>query len=160
MKEVYNNLFVGSDYDCQATSGYAVIHACKTCHQKALNYRKSLPNIHPHYLVYENKLHLFLNMVDMEQELMAKYTNPIMKAGVNFIDKHINGSPVLIHCNQGLSRSPSIALVYLTIKGKLPASNFYDALKAFTEIYPQYNPGRGIALYLNNNWNSLIKEDE
>jgi len=158
MKEVYNNLFVGSDYDCQANSEHAIIHACKTCHKKALNYRKSLPNTHPHYLIYEGENHLFLNMVDMEKELMAKFTDPIMKAGVGFIDKHIDESPVLIHCNQGMSRSPSIALVYLAIKGKLPASNYNDASKAFTELYPKYNPGRGISLYLNNNWVKLIRE--
>jgi predicted protein tyrosine phosphatase len=160
MKEVYNNLFVGSDYDCRATSEHAIIHACKTCHQKVLNYRKSLPNTHTHYLIYEDGNHLLLNMVDMKQELMAKFTDPIMKAGLEFIDKHIDKLPVLIHCNQGMSRSPSIALLYLAIRGQLPTGNYNDASKAFTELYPQYNPGRGISLYLNNNWNKLVKEGE
>jgi hypothetical protein len=34
-------------------------------------------------------------MVDMEQELLPKYTHPIMKAALNFIDKHIKINNVL-----------------------------------------------------------------
>ncbi len=156
MKEIHTNLYIGNDSSCHANSDYAIIHACKTCHQKALRYTKSLPPTHPHYLIYKSNHHLFLNMVDMDRELMPQFTNPIMKAAIEFIDTNINDKKVLIHCNQGMSRSPSIGLLYLAIKGSLPTDSYRNAVSEFQKIFPNYNPGSGIASYMNRNWNDLI----
>lgn len=39
MQEIIQNLFVGGDSDClRANHNIPTIHACKTCHQKALGY--------------------------------------------------------------------------------------------------------------------------
>ena len=157
MIEIHENLFVGDDYDCKKSyNEYAIIHACKTCHQKALNYNKSLPSNHSNYLIYEKGNNLFLNLVDMPKEFMPKYTDPIMKKALAFIDIHKNIKPVLIHCNQGFSRSPSIGLLWLAINNHICNNDYCSASIDFKKIYASYQPGTGVNLYLQNNWERLM----
>jgi hypothetical protein len=157
MIQIIDNLFVGSDLDCTFYGEEVpIIHACKTCHRKALGYKNSLTSVHPNYLIYQKQNHLFLNMVDMEQELLPKYTNPIMRSAVVFIEQYIQDKKVLIHCNQGQSRSPSIALVYLAKNKIISDVSFEKACDDFSNIFKNYEPGKGILLYLRNNWNTLL----
>ena len=157
MKEILENLYVGDDADClNVGSDFAIIHACKTCHQKGIGYRGSLPSSHPNYLFFERENHLYLNMVDMECELLPRFTHPIMNRAILFIEKNITKKPILIHCNQGFSRSPSIGLVYLARENKITSDLYYNANNDFLKVYPNYLPGRGIELYLMNNWEYLM----
>lgn len=133
-----------------------MIHACKTCHQKALGYSGSLPSSHPNYLVYESGDDLYLNLVDMDREFLPKYTHPIMSAAMGFIDTWIDAGPILIHCNQGCSRSPAIGLVYMARKGAVDASSYQAARNDFMKLFPAYMPGRGISLYLEHWWQELM----
>jgi hypothetical protein len=160
MVEIFNNLYVGNETDCSFNTfdKMAIIHACKfPCHAKAVGYRGSLSPTHPNYLIMEQGLHLFLNMVDMERELSPLYTNPIMKSAMAFIEKHIVGQKILIHCNQGLSRSPSIALLYLAHEGHIANDSYSNAVNDFRKLFPVFNPGLGIALYMKNRWKEIIK---
>jgi predicted protein tyrosine phosphatase len=159
MKEIFKNLFIGTELDCSFTISpdWSIVHACKNpCHVNAVSYKGSLPSTHPNYLVMVKEEHLFLNIVDMENELSPFYTNPIMKSAIAFIEKHIATKKILIHCNQGLSRSPSIALLYLAIKGFIANDSYTDAVGDFRKMYPVFNPGRGISLYMNNNWGVIM----
>lgn len=159
MQEIFKNIFIGSDRECNFNNSldWAIVHACKyPCHVQSVGYRGSLPSTHPNYLVLEKEKHLFLNMVDMEKEFSPIYTNPIMKSAMAFIEKHIDTQKILIHCNQGLSRSPSIALLYLATKGVIANGSYTGAVVEFQKLYPGFNPGRGIALYMNNNWNEIL----
>ena len=158
MTEIHPHIFIGTDQECINTNSpdWATIHACKNpCHASAVGYRGSLPSTHPNYLILENSEHLYLNMVDMNNELMPKFTNPIMKSAFAFIDKHIAERKLLIHCNQGLSRSPSIALLYLARKGEVANDLYSSAKNDFLKRYPIFNPGRGIELYMINNWQDI-----
>ena len=158
MIEIIDNLFIGNDYDCSICGNdYYVIHACKTCHQRGVGYRGNLSSNHPNYLSFENGNHLFLNMVDMERELLAKFTHPILKSALAFIRTHIVNQKILIHCNQGQSRSPSIGLIYLAQTKNIPNNSYQDAREEFLKIYPAYLPGIGIALYLQNQWENISK---
>ena len=158
MLEIYKNIFIGDDNDCRlAADNFAIIHACKTCHQSGVGYHGNLSSSHPNYLIKEYDIHLYLNMVDMEQELLPKFTHPIIQTAMNFIQSNIDNKKILIHCNQGFSRSPSIGLLYLAIKNFLPNIDFNSARNEFENIYPNYQPGRGIALYMQNNWNDLME---
>lgn len=157
MKDIFPNLFVGSDIDCsQINSNFACIHACKTCHQTGVGYRGNLPSSHLNYLIYENGIHLYLNMVDMDRELMPKFTHPIMKCAIIFIEKYLHERNILIHCNQGQSRSPAIGLLYLARHEIVDNSSYSSAKTAFSLLYPQFNPGLGIELYLNRNWKDVL----
>jgi hypothetical protein len=156
MKKIEDNLFVGDDYDClNCSHSHLIIHACKTCHQKGVGYKGNLSSSHPNYLIHEKGKHLYLNMVDMEKELIAFYTHPIMKAAMNFIERNINGCNILIHCNKGQSRSPAIGMIYLARLNKIKNKSYQEAAVDFKKIYNDYMPGRGVELYLKNNWKEL-----
>ncbi|MBU0761657.1 MAG: dual specificity protein phosphatase family protein [Candidatus Altiarchaeota archaeon] len=160
MIEVSANLFVGNEADCHHTNedGWAVVHACKhPCHQNSVGYRGNLSSPHPNYLIKEVDNHLFLNMVDMVQPLSPKFTNPMMNAAIGFINRNIERKKVLIHCNKGQSRSPSIAMVYLA-KNHLIPNDYDQAIEQFIKKYPAYSPGNGISMYLKKNWSYLMDE--
>jgi predicted protein tyrosine phosphatase len=64
-----------------------------------------------------------------------------------------DGASLLIHCNKGESRAPSLALLLLTKHvGLIKGDSFDDAKKHFTKIYPEYLPGIGIQTFLRENW--------
>ena len=153
MFEVYPNLFIGALRECFFTQrdDWAVIHACKSpCHQRALGYKGNFPKNHPNYLVYENGNHLFLNMIDPSEPL---FMPPLFVVSLDFIEKHISKRKVLIHCNLGLSRSPSIALLYLAKRARaINGERYRKAAQDFVKLFPNYQPGRGIALYLAIHW--------
>ena len=157
MKEVYTNIFIGSKDDCN-NSSFAIVHACKTCHRKTLGYTNKLEQNHPNYLIYQkDDMNLYLNLVDMENEFLPKYTDPIIEKALTFIDSHIKERPVLIHCDQGMSRSPSIGLLYLAINNIIPNDSYLSARKEFEKLYTTFNPGNGITKYLQKHWDRLIK---
>lgn len=162
MKEVYKNLFVGDMNDCynlDVVDSSVIVHACKTCHKEGVGYEGNLKSDHPNYLIKEQEFDLFLNMVDMERELMAKFTNPIMKAAFIFIDKHLKaGHKVLIHCDKGGSRAPSVAMLYLAKINGWP--DYADAKFCFKDRYPEYHPGTGIELYMKKNFTDIMNLTE
>lgn len=154
--EVSPHLYIGSENECSFSNSkeWALIHACKSpCHQRVLGYTGSLPSTHPNYLVYEIENHLFLNMIDPPQPL---FKPQLFIKSLDFIDKHIENQKVLIHCNLGKSRSPSIALLYLAKRlKKITNSSYESACVDFNKIYPYYQPGSGIMQYLSRNWDML-----
>lgn len=157
MQEITDNLFVGSDQDCiSINSEFKVIHACKTCHQKGVGYSGNLSQSHPNYLIFLRNNNLYLNMVDMDRELLPKFTHPMVKIAMDFISENISKSKILIHCNQGESRAPSLGLIYLAKNNIINSDSYFEATKDFVSIYPNYNPGIGIRLYLNKNWNEIL----
>ena len=159
MIKIHDNLFIGNEYDCfdDDRVEWVVIHACKSpCHQRAVGYRRNLNKNHPNYLILEKEKHLYLNMVDMNTMLSHDYTEPIIKAALNFIDRNINSKNVLIHCNQGNSRAPTLALLFLAKrKNILPNNNYGKAKIEFMKLFANYIPGIGIDRYLENYWNDL-----
>jgi len=161
MKKIIENLYIGSDFDCRLAiaNSYAIVHACKhPCHRRGVGYKGNLKPTHPYYLIKRSGSNLYLNMVDMEKKMLARYTHPIMKAALQFIDGNINEKKVLVHCNQGLSRSPSIILLYLACKKIITNESYQKAKSEFIQkYYSRYNPNQGIRLYLNSNWHELIK---
>ncbi|MDI6737993.1 MAG: dual specificity protein phosphatase [Nanoarchaeota archaeon] len=160
MIEVFKNLYVGNETNCfqELKEEWAVIHACKSpCHQRKVGYKGSLPQNHPEYLISEKDNHLYLNIVDMPNTLSPKYTDPIINRAIQFIEQNISTKKVLIHCNQGESRAPSIALIYLANKGIIQKANFEGAIKQFKERYTNYSPARGIYSYMKVNWETITK---
>ena len=59
-------------------------------------------------------IRLYLNLIDPPNP--AYIPKEIIDAALEFIDKGLkDGKRVLVHCNQGESRSPGIGLLYLAI---------------------------------------------
>ena len=90
------------------------------------------------------------------QAIVQIIQNTVMMKAMSFIDDYISNKNILIHCNQGQSRSPSLALIYLARQNVISNVSYQSALKDFIKLYPIYNAGTGIALYLNHNWIDLI----
>lgn len=161
MIEVHPNLFVGSQDDeaaIRGRAGWFVVHACKEpYHRQALGYTSpGAPKQHPEYLLAERPGRLILNLVDVAQ---VSFIAPIIvDTALGAIDHHISEFKVLVHCNQGLSRSPSIALLYLLKHtDALGSHDPAAALLAFRRLYPPYAPGQGMADYVQLNWAKYLQ---
>lgn len=163
MKEVYPNLFVGNQIDYEeivaVQAGWMVLHACKEpYHRQALGYSgRAAPRDHPEYLVARRGNRLILNMVDVDNPDF--FDKGMIDTGLNFIDEALkNNKKILIHCNLGESRSPSIALLYMASRlGVLPNESLQAAEVEFKKIYPAYNPKPGILGFLEIRWDEYTK---
>ncbi len=156
MIEVHANLFVGHEGDCffYEKEGWAVVHGCKIpCHQHAVGYSGNLPRTHPNYLVLERGSHLFLNMIDPDLPLFMPAT---FAATLAFMDKFWGTRKILIHCNQGNSRAPSLALLFLAKRLRvIDGTTFDTAARDFKRLYPPYQPGAGLLRHLRENWTRI-----
>lgn len=156
MIEVCPNLYVGSEIDEQRVRGQAgwfFIHACKEpYHRQVLGYTgRAAAKTHPEYLIARRNGRLILNLVDVDD---PGYIAPeIIDAALEAIRDNIQSSKILLHCNQGQSRSPGIALLYLLKHTDLVGQqDMTAAVVAFRAIYPPYAPARGMAEYIRLNW--------
>lgn len=110
---------------------------------------------HNNYLIKEEPGHIYLNIVDMAH-LSHEFTYPIISAAVNFMKDKIDTCQIIIHCNQGVSRSPALALVFLAkILNEISKESYDLAKDDFIELYPPYCPGIGVDNYLRKHWNDL-----
>jgi protein-tyrosine phosphatase len=82
------------------------------------------------------------------------FAKEMIDKALDFIDENLsNGKKVLIHCNQGESRSPSIALVYLASRTDvLPRDSLEEAEIKFRSFYPLYDPKPGLREHIRQNW--------
>lgn len=156
MQEIYERVIVTNNLSCtNGNENIAVVHACKSpCHQSAVGYQGKLPNTHPNYLVLEKENDLFLNIIDSPLPL---FMPPLFTAFLEFSNKHWGqGKKLLNHCNQGESRAPSLAMLFLA-KGVsvIPDTSYEAARSEFEKLYPRYNPGKGIQTYFSKNWELL-----
>lgn len=156
MIEVHLNLFVGDEIDERRLSrepGWFFIHACKEpYHRRALGYTgRAAPKNHPEYLIARREGHLILNLVDVDD--VNYVADEIVDAALEAIHRNLGSAKVLLHCNQGQSRSPSIALLYLRRHtDRFTGVALADALQTFQTLYPPYAPARGMADYVRLNW--------
>jgi predicted protein tyrosine phosphatase len=155
-QRVHERLSFGDEASCTHTidSPLAVIHACKEpCHRRAVGYStRTIAKTYPSYLVHERGHHLYLNLIDPPQPLfmMASF-----EAFLSFVDREIAERDVLIHCNQGESRAPSLALLYMAKRLRsLPNETYVTAASAFRQRFP-YNPGQGVKDWLTTSWHKF-----
>ncbi|MFA5322134.1 MAG: dual specificity protein phosphatase family protein [Smithella sp.] len=159
MKEVFENLYCGNDNDwhglekeCvpgrdvdQPTNGWAVLHACKESHHRQfLCYTgRGAPKDSPEYLWAERGNRLALNIVDAPSSIF--FSKDMIDKALDFVEQKLGeGLKVLVHCNEGFSRSPSICLLYLIKHGIITGETMEDCEAEFLKIYPEYNPGAGM----------------
>ena len=154
MYKICNNLYVGSDMRYKSIRNekdWCVIHACKEpYHRQLLRYTsRGCPSSHPEYYFAERDNILYLNLVDAND--VDYIPQVVIDKAIDFIKKHISKYKVLVHCNQGYSRSPSIALLYLRYTGQmnLPIEQAYTKFK---EIYPKFQPNKGMNDYIIKHW--------
>ena len=158
MIEIHPNLYVGHqgdfEYQVKGREGWAVVHACKEpYHRELLGYTtKGAPKGHPEYLVAVRGDRLFLNLVDVKDPAFV-HVELVEKAIAFIHEKLTAGKKVLVHCNQGESRGPGIAFLYLLRHtAVLPKTSLNVALETFRTMYPAFYPGAGIAGYIAAHW--------
>ena len=164
MREVIQNLFVGNEVDYETKvrndDSWAVVQACKEpYHRQALGYKRlGAPKDHPEYLIARRDNRLILNIVDADNP--AYIPKEIIDAALLFISEQLSlGKKVLVHCNQGASRSAGIALLYLAKNGHIQNDSLASAEKNFKQIYPACSMAGGIRGFLQQNWSSYTKEN-
>ena len=159
MIEIHPGLYVGDErdyYRVQHETGWCFVHACKEpFHRQALGYAsRGAPRDHPDYLIARRGDRLILNLVDAPDP--AFIPREIIDAAIEYTHSALSaGKRVLVHCNQGESRSPCIGLLYLIVNtDRLPDDSLESAEGAYRVIYPPYNPGRGMRGFMAANWAS------
>lgn len=133
---------------------WAVVHAAKEpYHRDFVGYvERAAPKDHPEYLFARRDNRLALNLIDVAD---VKYMpEPLWAAAIAFITEHHDaGREVLIHCNQGGSRAPSLALLWLSFSDpEWGLLKFADAEERFRGLYPAYSPAAGPRDFVANNW--------
>ncbi len=158
MKRILNtNLYVGAinDFSNVNDDDWAIVHATQTIHYQIFGWNRTSnkPNKnHPNYIYYEKDNRLSLNWVDGGASLYEWSGNGTFIKILNFIEKWLPQRKVLVHCDQGFSRSPSLCLLFLAKRTKsISNASYQDAKTDFLRIYPEFSPG-GIGDYIKDNW--------
>lgn len=168
---VHDRIFVGDQSDCRSFQCFsppprsfekghvhremAVIHACKSpCHQRAVRYSGSLDETHPNYLSLVRDDQLFLNLIDPPTTMFRLESFDVF---MRFASEHYSaGRGLLIHCNQGVSRGPSLALVFMAKKlAAVEPGSFEAARRSFGKRYKKYIPSSGIEEFLKTHWEKI-----
>ena len=158
MRQVYDRIFVGNHTDCeQVDKSWAVVHACKyPCWADVVGLGKAraLPKSHPHYLYYRSGDHLYLNLVDSNQPLFMPQSFSIF---LDFMQEmYDEGKTILIHCNMGFSRSPSLALLFLAKRLRVISDELYNrAVVDYAKLDANFFPGAGLRYFMTFNWKNL-----
>ncbi len=163
MIEVYNGLFVGNerDYegDVRGQPNWRVVHACKEpYHRRELGYSgRAASKTHPEYLFARRGDRLILNLVDAPDPTYIP--KEVVDAALDFIDLSLNETRrVLVHCNEGGSRAPSIAFLYLVARTeRFVALGEQAALTEFRSLYPAFNPAAGMLGFIRANFPSYCR---
>lgn len=160
MKEVKENLFVGNgqDYDSLKNDmAWSFVQAAKEpWHRNALGYAgRAAPKDHKEYLIVQRENRLILNMVDAD---VPDYFSPeLFIAACRFIERELaKGKKVLVHCNQGESRGPAVALVFLAGIGEFGNCDYKGAKAQFEKLYP-FKPKNGVDKFLEKSWETLFE---
>ena len=160
---VYPKLFVGNQQDYENgtfTDDYSFVLAAKEpFHRATLQYTgRAADKTDPEYLFARRDNKLILNLVDAPKPEF--FDKRIIDTALEFIDEQLNaGRNVMIVCNQGESRSPSIAMLYIATKclSEVGGVKFVDYEAVFMNTYPSYNPGAGIRAFMKQHWNEYVK---
>jgi hypothetical protein len=160
MIQVSKELFIGDDdsydYGIRKYDNWAVIHACKErWHREFVGYKtRGCPKDSDEFYCAIRDRELALNMVDVDNP--EWFNKDMIKIAMGFALKYSEAYSLLIHCNRGESRSPSLGLLYLAITGEIPGDTFHSAELEFLKRYKFYNPKKGIRQHLIKNWDEYL----
>ncbi|MDD5354932.1 MAG: dual specificity protein phosphatase [Candidatus Omnitrophica bacterium] len=149
MIEIFPNLFIGDENDCvqDAVDKFSIVHACKDpCYEKFItDNNMEKPQVDKSgylYLPIEVKEDLYLNIIDRPN---PRFYTPLFDVALDFIYKKIKENKrVLVHCNKGLSRSPTLAIAYVCKFRGVDIKRWPDVLLKKID----YNPSPGMFEFL------------
>lgn len=168
IKQIAPHVFIGSgqDFEDAVTDGAGfdlIISAAKEpWHREALGYKgRGAPKEDPEYLVAYRPGRVILNFVDAAD---VKYiSEDCIAAALEELHAAVaDGRDVLVHCNLGESRAPTIGLLYVLSCEDLNAGfkeceNGYEVIDRYTtHFYPDYNPGDGLRDFVLDKWSNYL----
>lgn len=156
MAEIIDRLYVGGDREyerVQGNAGWSFLRCCKEGlggHRQLLGYHTLAAPKGANYLWYRKGNILALNVLDLDDPSFI--SKDMIDQGIAFVQERLDaGDKVLIACNQGHSRGPTITLLYLRTIGEMP-HNFIKAERIFRTLYPKYDPGSGMRGFARSHW--------
>jgi len=151
------NLFIGDRGDSRLRHDpeWAVVNTAKTVHCEVMGWSSVTPKGHPNYLSFEQDNFLSFNWVDGGAFLYNMSGPESFTRALDFIERWAPTRNVLINCDLGQSRSPTVALLYLAKRlHVIPDTSFAEAKAEFLKLYPRYTPA-GIGDFVAAHWDEI-----
>jgi hypothetical protein len=152
------NILITSDvgYEANKQKDYSFVQACKDpYHRQAVKYTgRGCPKDSPEYLYAVRGNRFIMNIVDADDPSFFK--DEMIDSAIKFINN--STCPVMVHCNEGKSRGPSIALLYLVKNGTITGTT-EEIFGKFRQFCPEYSPKEGIYLYARHRINKMVNGD-
>lgn len=186
MTELAHNIFIGTVGEINENPGWKIVNLAHTYHYKLHEWgiRDGVDRTQDKcYVVHENSRMLSINWIDANEAKYFDYNGEgvrVFEKIFNFITKFKHDFKILIVCNKGHSRAPSVGMAYLAKKTdilstRIPSLNekkegvtidtiaeatfekppYGLARDRFLKLYPDYLPGQGITEFLIDNWDKL-----
>jgi hypothetical protein len=134
---------------------WAVVNTSKVIHADLVGVPQTGLKGHPNYLRLRREGLLSFNMVDGPAHLYGLLGPEAFVEALDFINEWRATRSVLINCDLGGSRSPTIALLYLSKRLRsISDASFDEAHSEFVVLYPRYSPG-GIGAFVRQNWATI-----
>lgn len=166
MIEVMRRIYVGSDRDYDFIPNratWAILHCCKhPFHCAFVGYRGSLSSNHPNYAFCRKNNEMALNLVDMDvfSPDYLEFNAKMFESAFAFLDDYRKLEyNLLIHCNKGESRGPTMGLMYISRLGRFDFKDFDLSVGEFRKLYPSYNPKTNIYLTTRHLWTRFVKSE-
>lgn len=165
MDRIIDGIYIGvvDDIPMAERLNYAILGCCKEpLHRRYARIQgadkdgytgRSMQKDEPEYLWAERSHALYLNLIDAREP--EYIPDEVIDRAIKFIETEIKDNrDVLIVCNQGESRSPAIAFMYLIHLGLFKDfEDFWEAEQTFKyRYYPNYKPGNGMRQYSKKYW--------
>jgi len=150
-------IYVGTKKDSRlrADPSWAIVNTAKTVHVEVKGWTNAPPRDHPDYLAFEDGQFLSFNWVDGAARMYDWSGPEAFTRALDFIDKWYESKNILINCDLGQSRSPTVALLYLAKRlHVISDASFASARAEFQALYPGYAPS-GIADFVAAHWEEI-----
>lgn len=150
MKNIFQNIYCGNENDAYQvlnSNEWVILHCCKDpFHKQMVGYVGNLQPNHPNYKYKINGRRMALNLVDMDNfsPNYVEFNYDMFRAAFKFLDSFQGKYNILIHCNQGESRGPSLTMLYLKHLAYFDGKAFNKAVEEFKLLYPLFRPKRNI----------------
>lgn len=162
MEPIFDNLYIGDDEIYEKIKGRDNWFYIRTCkygpdgHQQLLGYHTLGAPKGKNYLWYQENNILAFNLLDSDDPNFIP--EEIIYKALKVIDTELKeNKKVLVACNQGRSRAPSIVMLYLRSIKELP-ERYHEGYKIFKGLYHKYNPGQGMEVVTKRIYNSFKEE--
>lgn len=161
MKQIgESGLHVGGRSDFLAVGhdqSWARVNVAKTVHGQILGRIPARGD--RNYIFFEDPEQglMSVNWVDAPSPTLFKWTEPAGLVRIlDFIESQRDlGKKVLVSCDQGISRAPTVGLLYASKRlGIIDSTSYGAAHQEFVGLYPMYRPS-GIGRYVDQVWEQI-----